>query len=311
VCLTSAEQPVYRGRFAPSPTGPLHFGSLIAAVGSYLDARVHRGEWLVRMENVDRPREVAGAAAGILSTLEQLGMEWDGAVMYQNRRTEAYQAALEKLRASGSLYPCACSRRDISKLAQAGPDGSIYPGTCRNGVHPGRDPKSWRVTVADPVRFRDRLQGMCYVDLSKESGDFVVLRADNIFAYQLAVVVDDAEQEVTHIVRGTDLLGSTGRQIRLQHLLDYGSPEYMHLPVAVNPQGRKLSKQTGASAVDPAAGSEILTRVLAFLGQNPPPELSDAPLVDFWLWALAHWDVRRVPRGPSIPAPAAEPGILD
>lgn len=296
-------QPQYRGRFAPSPTGPLHFGSLIAAVGSYLDARASAGEWLVRMEDVDRPREVAGAAAGILTTLEQLGMEWDSEVIYQSRRTDAYQAALETLRTAGALYPCACSRREINKLAETGPDGSIYPGTCRNGVDPERDLRSWRVAVEDPVRFRDRLQGMCYVDLSKDSGDFVVLRADNIFAYQLAVVVDDAEQEVTHIVRGADLLGSTGRQIHLQQLLDYQSPEYLHLPVAVNPDGKKLSKQTRAPAVNAAAGSRVLAPVLAFLGQNPPHALSEASLADFWSWAIANWDAHRIPKGPSIPAP--------
>ena len=299
----SADQPPsYRGRFAPSPTGPLHFGSLIAAVGSFLEARTQGGEWLVRMEDVDTPREVAGAADHILRTLEMLGLEWDGQVLYQSQRTQAYRHALDELRRTEAVYPCSCSRREINKLAERGPDGAVYPGTCRNGVAFGRDPKSWRVRVDRPVRYRDRLQGLYYVDLGRQSGDFVVLRADGIFAYQLAVVVDDAEQQINSVVRGTDLLGSTGRQIHLQRLLGLPMPDYLHLPIAVDDQGRKLSKQTRALAVDAGAGAAALVPVLRFLGQNPPPELSRAPLAEFWAWALAHWDVRQVPAVRALPA---------
>lgn len=298
---------VYRGRFAPSPTGPLHFGSLVAAVGSFLEARTRNGEWLVRIEDVDQPRTVAGAAAHILRTLERLGMQWDGEVLYQSRRTEAYRASLEILRTSGHLYPCACSRREIGKLAEAGPEGPVYPGTCRDASPAGREPRSWRVRVTGPVRFRDRLQGMCHVDLRTQSGDFVVLRADNIFAYQLAVVVDDAEQGITSVVRGTDLLGSTGRQIHLQQLLDARTPEYLHLPVAVDADGRKLSKQTRAPAIDPDAGAAVLARVLRFFGHNPPGELDQAPVAEFWDWAVQNWDPGKLPRGPSIAAPESKP----
>ena len=299
----SADQTrLYRGRFAPSPTGPLHFGSLIAAVGSFLEARTRGGEWLLRMEDVDRPREVAGAADHILRTLEMLGLQWDGEVLYQSQRTEAYRHALEELRRAGAVYPCACSRREISKLAEQGPDGAVYPGTCRNGVASGREPKAWRVRVERPVRYRDRLQGLYYIDLGRRSGDFVVLRADGIFAYQLAVVVDDAEQQINSIVRGTDLLGSTGRQIHLQRLLGLPTPDYLHLPVAVDARGRKLSKQTHALAVDAAAGAAVLVPVLRFLGHEPPAELSSGPLAELWAWALAHWQVSQVPAVRALPA---------
>jgi glutamyl-Q tRNA(Asp) synthetase len=311
VTYSADQTPIYRGRFAPSPTGPLHFGSLIAAVGSFLESRTRGGEWLVRMEDVDRPREVAGAADAILRTLEMLGLEWDGEVLYQSRRTEVYRHALEELRRAGAVYPCSCSRREINKLAERGPDGAVYPGTCRNGVASGREPKAWRVRVDHPVRYRDQLQGLYYVDLGRQSGDFVVLRADGIFAYQLAVVVDDAEQQINSIVRGTDLLGSTARQIHLQRLLGLPMPEYLHLPIAVDDQGRKLSKQTNALAVDAGAGAAALVPVLRFLGHNPPAELCRAPLAEFWAWALAHWNVSQVPASRSLPAPGNATTGLD
>ena len=304
------QAPIYRGRFAPSPTGPLHFGSLIAAVGSFLDARTQGGEWLVRMEDVDTPRTVAGAADDILRTLETLGLEWDGEVLYQSQRSEAYRHTLDELRRAGAVYPCACSRREINKLAEQGPDGAVYPGTCRGGVASGREPKAWRVRVDRPVRYRDRLQGLYYVDLGRQSGDFVVLRADGIFAYQLAVVVDDAEQQISSVVRGTDLLGSTGRQIHLQRLLGLPMPDYLHLPIAVDHRARKLSKQTHAPAVDARAGAAALVPVLRFLGQDPPSELSRGPLAELWSWALTHWNVTKVPAVRALPAAGnSAPGL--
>ncbi len=286
----------YRGRFAPSPTGPLHFGSLIAAVGSFLDARAHGGEWLVRMEDVDRPRAVAGAADGILRTLEALGLEWDGPVMRQSRRDDAYRAALADLEAQGAVYPCACSRKEIADSSIAGPGGLIYPGTCRRGLPPGRGGRAVRLRVEGGVSFDDRLQGEIHQDLEREVGDFVLRRADGLFAYQLAVVVDDGEQRITHVVRGGDLLDSTPRQIYLQRLLGLAVPSYLHLPVAVNERGEKLSKQTLAPAVDAARPVPLLCQVLRFLDMPPPPEVEEGRVEDFWRWAVARW------RPGSLPA---------
>jgi glutamyl-Q tRNA(Asp) synthetase len=232
----------YRGRFAPSPTGPLHFGSLVTAVASYLDARTHGGKWLVRMEDVDEPRCIPGSDLDILKTLERFGLAWDGPVMYQSRRKEAYREAFEKLRRDGYLYPCTCSRREA---------GPVYPGTCRRGpAEPGR-PLSWRV-------------------LTENIGDFVVLRSDGYFAYQLAVVVDDAQQGITDVVRGADLLDATPRQLWLQKLLGCPHPRYKHVPVVTNEAGEKLSKQTLAPPLLPENTAGDLARALRFLQLNPP-----------------------------------------
>jgi len=286
----------YRGRFAPSPTGPLHFGSLVAAVGSFLDARAHGGEWLIRMEDLDRPREVVGAAQDILRTLDVFGLHPDSETVYQNRRGDLYQQALEQLEAIGHVYPCACSRRDIQRLADAGYTPGIYPGTCRNGLPPGRPARSMRLRVPElAIRFHDRLQGGFDEWLPQSCGDFVLKRADGFFAYQLAVVVDDAAQGITDVVRGADLLDSTARQILLHQLLGRPVPRYLHLPVAANPQGEKLSKQTGAAPVDAARPVETLWTVLGFLGQNPPQGLRSAGLAEFWRWAIANWDTRHLP----------------
>src|SRR5688572_24246508 len=241
----------YRGRFAPSPTGPLHFGSLVAAVGSFLEARTRGGDWLVRMEDLDPPRVAPGAAGDILRTLRACGMEWDGAVACQSARSEAYHAALHRLREQGKVYPCACSRREVADSAVAGVDGPVYPGTCRAGLPDGKTARALRVdTRGAAVAFDDAVQGHIEHDLEREFGDFVLYRADDVYAYQLAVVVDDAEQGITDVVRGADLLGSTPRQIHLQKLLGLGGPGYVHLPVAVNAAGEKLSKQTYAPPVD-------------------------------------------------------------
>lgn len=285
-----------RGRFAPSPTGPLHFGSLVAALGSFLDARRQGGEWWVRIEDLDPPREAPGAAAHILRTLEAYGLFWDGEVVYQSQRHEYYAAALEQLRQAGLIYPCTCSRKDVAQLAQAGLASSRYPGCCRNGVrHPGR-PAALRLRTDNRcIRFYDAIQGEYGQCLEREVGDFVIRRADGLFAYQLAVVVDDAEQGMTQIVRGSDLLDSTPRQIFLQRLLGLPTPGYAHLPVVVDPRGCKLSKQTGASPLDLRRPGPTLIAALCFLGQAPPLSLALEPPLAILDWACAHWQRQRAP----------------
>jgi glutamyl-Q tRNA(Asp) synthetase len=291
----------YRGRFAPSPTGPLHFGSMVAAVGSFLEARHRGGEWLVRMEDLDSPREAPGAADDILRTLEAFGLHWDGEVVYQSRRHALYAEALEKLQAQDALYACACSRREIADSSVSGVDGLVYPGTCRAGIAPGRAPRAWRVKVdAQRIEFIDAIQGKMARDMSTDFGDFVVRRADGFFAYQLAVVVDDAAQGITGIVRGADLIESTPRQIHLQRLLGLTMPDYLHLPVALNAQSEKLSKQTFAAPLDAARPLPALLQVMRFLGQDVPPELAAGGIEDFWRWAVMHWEAKYVPRVPGI-----------
>ena len=292
-------RPDYRGRFAPSPTGPLHFGSLVAAVGSCLDASAHGGAWLVRMEDVDTERNVPGAADAILRTLEACGFEWDGAVLYQSRRGEAYAAALERLQAAGWAYGCACSRREIADSAGglAVDGGLVYPGTCRAGLPPGRAARAWRLRVPDAeVGFDDRLQGRLAQVLARDVGDFVLRRADGPFAYQLAVAVDDEFQGISDVVRGADLIASTPRQIWLQRCLGYATPRYAHLPVATNAAGEKLSKQTRAPALVPGHEAADLVAALRFLGQPVPAELAEARAAEVWAWAFANWSFAAVPR---------------
>lgn len=292
----------YRGRFAPSPTGPLHFGSLVAAVGSFADARARHGEWLVRMEDLDRPREVPGAGAGILRTLEALGLEWDGAVVHQSARGDAYRDALARLVAAGAVFGCACTRKEIADSSIAGIDGShVYPGTCRSGLPAGRAARAMRARVDDAViDFDDAVQGHVRQALGRDVGDFVLLRADGCFAYQLAVVVDDADQRITDVVRGADLLDSTPRQIFLQRLLGLPTPRYLHLPVATNAAGEKLSKQTLAPPVDGAAAAPALVRALRFLGQPVAAELARAAPREVLSHAVAHWDRGCIPRARAI-----------
>ena len=291
-----AKPPVARGRFAPSPTGPLHFGSLIAALGSFLEARSRGGEWRVRIEDVDTPRTVPGAADAILRVLERCGLAWDGEVLYQSRRSETYQAALERLLSLGLTYPCACTRRELAASPHARDGSPVYPGYCRAGVrHPGR-PCAIRLRVDDaPVLFRDAIQGDCGQCLASEVGDFVIRRADGWFAYQLAVVVDDADQGITQVVRGSDLLDSTPRQIYLQRLLDLPTPGYAHLPIAVDRYGHKLSKQTGAPPLDEQRCGPALWAALRGLGQPAPLALAHAPVAELIAWALAHWRLSSVP----------------
>lgn len=301
----SPAQPLYRGRFAPSPSGPLHFGSLVTALGSYLDARTQGGEWCVRIDDLDPPRVVPGAADTILRTLEAYGFRWDGPVLFQSARTEAYIAAFETLQRLGVVYACGCTRREIADSIVGLPGASVYPGTCRGGLPPGKTARAFRVrTEGARIAFEDRLQGTMMVDLAREAGDFILLRADGPFAYQLAVVVDDAEQGITDVVRGADLLDSTPRQIHLQRLLGLPTPRYLHLPVVVNALGEKLSKQTLAPPLDPARPLPALMAALAFLGQTPPPALARADVRELWRWALEHWTPARLPRVRAAPLPA-------
>lgn len=285
------------GRFAPSPTGPLHFGSLLAALGSCLEARAQGGRWLLRMEDVDEPRCSQAAADDILRTLEACGFEWDGEVMVQSARKERYRELLDDLRRHGQVFPCACTRRELADSALA-PDGAaIYPGTCRAGLPPGRAARAWRLRVdASTVCFDDAVQGRVCQNLAREAGDFVLLRADGYYAYQLAVVADDADQGVTHVVRGADLLDSTPRQIFLQRCLGLPTPGYAHLPVAVNAAGEKLSKQTFAAPIDSRNPLPALLAAMRFLGQEPPPDRWRTTTADFWSWAKSAWRLDRVPR---------------
>lgn len=285
----------YRGRFAPSPSGPLHFGSLVAALGSYLDARSLGGDWLLRMEDIDPPREKPGAADVILKTLELFGFEWDEPVLYQSSRIEAYRDAASQLLALGLAYPCSCSRREIEKSGEPGAEGIIYPGSCRNGWDITRDAKTMRVvTDSVEISFTDLIHGRFRQNLGGDVGDFIVRRADGLFAYQLAVVIDDAFQDITRIVRGSDLLFSTPRQIYLQRLFGLPQPEYSHLPLVMDEDGRKLSKQSQAWPVDSNNPLHSLLCASRFLGQIPP---TDAPsnLVEFWEWAIPGWDSSTVP----------------
>lgn len=289
---------MYTGRFAPSPTGLLHIGSLLTAVASYADARSNGGKWLVRMEDLDPPREMAGATSHILHTLEAFGFEWDGEVAYQSRRYALYEETLCRLQTAGLVYPCHCSRKDWQAGARRGADGFVYNGRCR---HPGQRPApqgkqpAWRIRVPDRIiGFSDGIVGGYTQNLARDIGDFVLLRADGYWAYQLAVVADDAEQGVTHIVRGQDLLVSTPRQIYLQQCLGVPTPQYAHLPLLTNAQGQKWSKQTLAPALDLNRREQLLRQVFRYLNLPEAPETDrPAELLD---WAVAHWDMDKVPK---------------
>jgi glutamyl-Q tRNA(Asp) synthetase len=312
----------YVGRFAPSPTGPLHFGSLVAAVASYCDAKANfyngkPGKWLIRMEDVDKPREMAGAADDILRTLDAFGFEWDGDIIYQSQRSEIYADYLEKLKLNGFIYSCTCSRKEIADSSiLTGIDGAIYPKTCFNkmlsnstrekhGSASRMDTGSWRINVDDAqiITFKDAIQGNISQQLTTDVGDFILKRKDGLFAYQLAVVVDDFEQAVTHVVRGADLLDSTPRQLYLQQVLDFATPNYAHVPVAVNAQNEKLSKQTLASAIAPQAAPVLVFQALQFLGQHPPLAIKNATLDEMWRWAFANWDLDKVPKTHTLHQP--------
>ena len=282
-----------RGRFAPTPNGPLHLGSVVAAVASHLSARHRGGEWHVRIDDVDVVRAVPGAADAILAELERLALPWDGPVVYQRDNTERYRAALALLERGGWTFGCACTRRE------AGP--GPYPGTCRDGTP--RPARSVRMRTDARIAFRDAVQGDVAIDLPAETGDFIVYRADRVHAYHLAAAVDDGALGVTEIVRGADLLATTGPQVHVQRALDLPTPAYAHVPIATTADGAKLAKSSAAppSAERPAA--EVLRSVLEFLGLPPPPGIDDpAGLVD---WGTRHWDIARVPRVRAAPLLAA------
>jgi glutamyl-Q tRNA(Asp) synthetase len=294
----------YRGRFAPSPTGPLHLGSLLAAVASYADARANRGIWLVRMEDLDRTREVPGAADLIMRTLSAFGFEWDEDVVYQSRRTDAYRDALDALKARGLTYPCGCSRAEVARAGHPGPEGPVYPGTCRSGLALGRSARTERFrSPPGAIAFEDRIQGQQEQMVDAAVGDFVLRRADGIHAYQLAVVVDDALQGITHVVRGADLLLSTPRQILLQRALGFGQPGYAHVPLVLDTDGRKLSKSLASAPVDACDPLPALYAAWALLGQTPPP--ADLHVDAFWKWAIPEWRIARIPAKTSAACPSA------
>ena len=296
---------MYTGRFAPSPSGLLHFGSLVAALASWLDARAAGGRWLVRIEDLDASRSRPEITTAILRQLEALGLEWDGPVVHQSARLDLYRAALDALRRSGNAYWCGCSRKEIEDSSMRPGKLSanrVYPGTCRNGIRPGAAPRAMRVRTHErPVRFADRMQGDIEQVVEREVGDFVVLRADGVFAYQLAVVVDDAAQGVTDVVRGADLLDSTARQILLQQLLGLATPRYLHVPVAVAASGAKLSKQTGAKPLPEGQPAESLRDALEFLGLCGAPS-SGRPR-DLLLWARNRWSGAAVPPTTTFAVP--------
>ncbi len=282
----------YVGRFAPSPTGPLHFGSLVCAMATYLDARAHAGTWLVRIEDIDPPRDVPGADVDILNTLAGFGMQSDKDVVWQSDRYALYEAALKTLQQNHAVYGCACSRSEIqAQNKQLGLPAGVYPGTCRTGTG-DRAVRAWRFLTTDtPVEFTDRIQGQYCQNVEKEVGDFVVKRADGLWAYQLAVVVDDALQGVTHVVRGADLLDNTPRQILLQKALGYPTPVYMHIPIVTDANGQKLSKQTKAKAVSCADPLPVLEAAFEFLGFQ---KISAKSLDAFWMSAVDCWAERFV-----------------
>jgi len=290
-----------RGRFAPSPTGPLHFGSLVAALASWLDARHAGGEWLVRIEDVDERRTVPGAADAILRTLDAFGLAWDGDVQWQSRRKALYEEGLDRLRATGLAYRCRCTRKEIADSGLRGIEGAIYPGTCRAlRLAPDVAGAERFIVPAGTVAFDDRVYGRITQDVAREVGDFVLKRRDVLHGYQLAVVVDDASQAITDVVRGADLLQSTPRQILLQRALGYPTPRYLHFPVATDAAGEKLSKQTLASPVDGSRAAELIATALAFLGQSPVTSLKPAEML---AEAAAQWHVGRIPKTASARAP--------
>lgn len=298
----SKSSAAYRGRFAPSPTGPLHKGSLLAAVASYLEARKNNGQWLLRMEDVDELRNIKGAADDILRSLEAFGFEWDETLLYQTQRKEAYAEALLSLENQQLIYPCTCSRKNLraqaeSGLIKTGKLGYIYPGNCINNQFAKRKAEDYSIRIKTPdseFGFTDDLLGHQTQNLKADLGDFIIRRRDGLFAYQLAVIVDDAFQNITHVVRGADLLDSTPRQIFLQQCLNNPSLQYAHLPLILCERGDKLSKQTGAIGIGNIADIPLLVECLEFLGQEPPDELARDSLGNVWDWALENWDISLV-----------------
>ncbi|HLD68687.1 MAG TPA: tRNA glutamyl-Q(34) synthetase GluQRS [Pseudomonas sp.] len=281
--------PAYIGRFAPTPSGYLHFGSLVAALASYLDARAQGGRWLLRMEDLDPPREVAGAQAAILATLESYGFEWEGELVRQSTRHEAYGAVLDRLFQQGLAYACTCSRKQLEQHQ------GVYPGFCRDAGHAQQD-AAIRLRVPElEYGFIDRVQGEFRQHLGREVGDFVIRRRDGLYAYQLAVVLDDAWQGITDVVRGADLLDSTPRQLYLQELLGLGQPRYLHVPLIIQPDGHKLGKSYRSPPLTAEQAAPLLVRALRALGQPAPTELAGAGPRQVLAWGIEHWDAKRIP----------------
>lgn len=286
-------QSAYRGRFAPTPSGPLHFGSIISALGSYLQAKSQSGKWLLRIEDVDKPRNQPGATDNILHTLEALGLHWDEEVLIQSHRIPVYREIIDQLIDCDLVYPCTCTRNQTK--------GIPYPGTCRNGNYNKNKKRSLRIrTSTDVTGFVDQIQGNFHQQLESDIGDFVLRRADGVIAYHLAVVADDEYQGITEIVRGADLLDSTPRQIYLQKLLGYNTPAYCHLPVAAYHNGKKISKQNHAPGIDHRNLTGVLLKAMEFLGQQPDPELDRASVDEIIQWGIKHWDFSSVPGQYSI-----------
>ncbi|MGH8352820.1 MAG: tRNA glutamyl-Q(34) synthetase GluQRS [Pseudomonas sp.] len=286
--------PAYIGRFAPTPSGYLHFGSLVAALASYLDAKARGGTWLLRMEDLDPPREVPGAQAAIRQTLESYGFQWDGELVRQSERHAAYAAVIERLLGQGLAYACTCSRKQLED------HGGLYPGTCRNAQHPTQD-AAIRLRVPElDYHFHDRVQGEFRQHLGREVGDFVIRRRDGLYAYQLAVVLDDAWQGVTDVVRGADLLDSTPRQLYLQELLGLPQPRYLHVPLLIQPDGHKLGKSYRSPPLPADRAAPLLVRALHTLGQSVPPELHEARPHELLAWGIAHWNAGLIPRSRTL-----------
>ncbi len=291
---------IYRGRFAPTPSGPLHFGSLVTAVGSYLDAKHNNGTWFVRIDNLDPLREKVGATDSILRTLDAYGFQWDEKVIYQSNRSEAYQAAINTLDEMDIIYYCNCSRKQLNARCKQGEYGAIYDGKCYNRNLFVNSSYSKRLKVSGRVSFKDRLQGVVSQDLSAEVGDFVLKRKDELYTYHLAVVVDDFDLGATHVIRGGDLLALTPQQIYIQRKLGIKQPIYAHLPLALQQDGRKLSKSAMANAVDYNQPVPTLWKALSFLGQRPPTELKYQSLDELWNWAKSNWLLCELPKEDRI-----------
>ncbi len=285
----------YIGRFAPSPTGPLHFGSLLAALASFLDARANQGSWLVRIEDLDPPREPAACAGLILQQLTDLGLHWDGGVLYQSTRLEAYELILKQLQAEELCFPCDCTRAQIKAM------GNVYDGSCRRRISAPTKDFAVRLKVdAADVSFEDLIQGHYVQNLTEDVGDFVIRRKDKLFAYQLAVVADDEMQNITHVIRGYDLIDSTARQIFLQQTLNYSKLEYAHIPIIVDKMGQKLSKQAFAPSIDTDHAASLIYQSLNLLGQSPPTALEKENTQQQLQWAIKNWDLQAVPKLGSL-----------
>ncbi len=293
--MSSSDNKPCKGRFAPTPSGPAHPGTMLAAVGSYLQAHSSQGEWHIRIDDIDPPREIPGSADSILRTIESYGLHWDGPIVYQSQRHDHYQAALHELQSNNLAYDCGCSRKEIEPLAKIGPNGMIYPGTCRNGLPEGKSARATRLLTENrSITLSDRIQGEYSLNIGQEVGDYIICRADGPYAYHLATVVDDALDGFTEIVRGRDLLGITPQQIYLQLLLGYPTPNYTHLPLFVDNQGKKLCKHSGAKAVDELAKSDVLKSIFNALGLPVDTEILNGPNEALWTWAIEQWDVHNV-----------------